>query len=329
MAVTVGSARIDERGKATGGAAGDQTGKELSTQNWYLHSKGWRVLRCKDPDKAAKIASAMSAACKNSKIGYDQNQRLTLYNAAKAVGFDPGKVTTACETDCSALVRVCLAFAGIMVANFRTTDEAKIILASGMFVELTASKYTTGSAYLRKGDILVTKTQGHTVVVLTDGTKAEKTVPPPESAFKLGDRVLQKGSVGDDVREMQANLMKLGFSLPLYGADGDFGDETEKAVIAFQKAVGVTVTGTPIQANGIFDEASFRAMESVLYRYVEITGGSVNVRKGPGTEYGILGVVHKGDKLKYGGQTFENGWFLVEYKNQNASVSGLYGRLVE
>ena len=329
MAVTIGSARIDENGHATGGKAGDQTGKEVSTQSWYKHSKGWRVFRCKDPDKAAKIASAMSAACKNPKIGYDQNQRLTLYNAAKAVGVDPGKVTTACETDCSALVRVCLAFAGIMVANFRTTDEAKIILASGMFVELTASKYTTGSAYLRKGDILVTKTQGHTVVVLTDGSKAEKNVPPPESAVKLGDRDLKNGDVGEDVREMQTALMKLGFSLPVYGADGEFGDETEKAVIAFQKAVGVTVTGTPIEANGIFDKETFRAMENVLYRYVEITGGSVNVRKGPGTNYGILGVVHKGDKLKYGGQTFENGWFLVEYKNQNASVSGLYGRLVE
>ena len=40
MAVKIGSARIDERGKISGGAAGNQTGKELSTQNWYLHSKG-------------------------------------------------------------------------------------------------------------------------------------------------------------------------------------------------------------------------------------------------------------------------------------------------
>ena len=332
MAVTIGSARIDENGHATGGKAGDQTGKEVSTQSWYKHSKGWRVFRCKDPDKAAKIASAMSAACKNAKIGYDQNQRLTLYNLAKNVGFDPGKVTTACETDCSALVRVCMAFAGIMVANFRTTDEAKIILASGMFVELTASKYTDGSAYLRKGDILVTKTQGHTVVVLTDGSKAEKNVPPAENiptGHKLGERNLKKGDKGDDVREMQEMLMKLGFELPKFGADGDFGSETENAVIAFQKAVGVNASGKPIDVNGIFDQATYKAMINVFFRYVEITGGSVNVRKGPGTQYDVLGVVHKGDRLKYGGQTFDNGWFLVEYENQNASVSGKYGRLVE
>ena len=62
MAVQIGSARIDERGKISGGAAGNQTGKELSTQNWYLHSKGWRVLRPKDYSKARKMAECMCGA---------------------------------------------------------------------------------------------------------------------------------------------------------------------------------------------------------------------------------------------------------------------------
>ena len=39
MAIKIGPARIDENGKANGGAAGDRTGKEASTQNGYLHSK--------------------------------------------------------------------------------------------------------------------------------------------------------------------------------------------------------------------------------------------------------------------------------------------------
>ena len=55
MAVKIGSARIDENGNARGGKAGDQTGKEVSTQNWYKHSKGWRVFRAINPEKAAKI----------------------------------------------------------------------------------------------------------------------------------------------------------------------------------------------------------------------------------------------------------------------------------
>ena len=113
MAVKVGSARIDENGKAHGGQAGDQTGKEVSTQSWYLHSKGWRVYRAKNPSVAEKIAQCMERACKNSKIGYDQDSRNTLYKEAEPFGFDVSKVTTACETDCSALVRVCCAYAGI------------------------------------------------------------------------------------------------------------------------------------------------------------------------------------------------------------------------
>ena len=73
--VTIGSARIDENGKAHGGKAGDQTGKEVSTQDRYKHSKGWRVLRANDVSARDKIAVAMERACANSNIGYDQWQR--------------------------------------------------------------------------------------------------------------------------------------------------------------------------------------------------------------------------------------------------------------
>ena len=82
MAVKIGSARGDENGKAHGGLAGDQTGKEVSTQSYYLHSKGWRVFRAKNPAVAEKIAQAMQAACDNKHIGYDQYERNTLYKAA-------------------------------------------------------------------------------------------------------------------------------------------------------------------------------------------------------------------------------------------------------
>lgn len=176
MAVKLGSARIDENGNAKGGKAGDQTGKEVSTQNWYLHKKGWRVLRCKDPNKAELIANDMQYACDNKHIGYDQGQRLTLYNEAKQYNFNCSKVTKNCETDCSALVRVCCAYAGIMVSNFRTTNEASILLKSGYFEEMKGNKYQESPDYLRRGDILVTKTQGHTVVVLSNGKYAKNPV---------------------------------------------------------------------------------------------------------------------------------------------------------
>ena len=71
--VYVGSARIDENGKAYGGRPGDQNGgKEVSRQKWYRHSKGWRVFRAKKPETAAKIAEIMQWACDTDLIGYDK-----------------------------------------------------------------------------------------------------------------------------------------------------------------------------------------------------------------------------------------------------------------
>ena len=189
MSVIFGSARIDERGKAIGGKAGDQTGKEVSTQAYYKHSKGWRVFRAKDPAKRKLIAEAMRRACNNNNIGYDQGQRLTLYEAVKDFGFDPAKATKAVETDCSALERVCCAFAGITLPNFVTSNQASALLNSGAFEEMKGAKYTDQEDYLEEGDILVTKTKGHTVVVLTSGDKAE--VAPTEPA---GDLTIATGT---------------------------------------------------------------------------------------------------------------------------------------
>ena len=248
MAVTIGSARIDENGNAHGGRAGDQSGKEVSTQAWYRHSKGWRVLRCTDEARAEKIARAMQAACDNANIGYDQYQRDTLYNAAKPLGFDPARVDTPCETDCSALVRVCCAYAGIPVDNFRTTNEAGVLLRSGAFTELKESRYTDQSAYLRRGDILVTRTQGHTVVVLSNGSKAEAT-----SAEEASRTLLKRGMKGEDVRRLQLRLMELGYGLPRYGADGEYGAETAAAVKAFQADRG-------LQVDGVAGEATLAAL---------------------------------------------------------------------
>lgn len=175
MSVKIGSARIDENGKAVGGSAGDQTGKEVSTQDWYLHKKGWVVIRAKDAAKREKIAYAMQRACDNSNIGYDQNHRYTAYDWCKysnGGNYDPGAITKKVETDCSALVRLCCAYAGIFVGDFYTENQAKILGATGAFDIIKDTAVTNSSDYLLRGDILVTKTTGHTVVVLSNGSKA-------------------------------------------------------------------------------------------------------------------------------------------------------------
>lgn len=174
MAVKIGSARSSFGNTA----AGDQNGgKEVSTQDWYLHSKGWYVYRAKDPAVREKIAEAMQKACDNDDIGYSQGTRDTLWNNVKSSGYDPSKTTKKVNTDCSALVRVCCAYAGIILSNFITSSLSTRLINSGKFEKLTADKYCKSSDYLVRGDILCTKTKGHTVVILSDGAKAssEKT----------------------------------------------------------------------------------------------------------------------------------------------------------
>lgn len=154
------------------------------------------VIRAKDAAVREKIARNMQAICDNDNIGYCQDHRSTLTDAAKPYGYDASKVTKKVEVDCSEAVRNCLLYAGIIVASFSTATEASALMTTGKFEKLTDSKYCNSSDYLLRGDILVTKTKGHTVVVLDNGPKAEVGVSGAGSsqsnsstAYKVGDVV--------------------------------------------------------------------------------------------------------------------------------------------
>lgn len=149
-------------------------------------------------------------------------------------------------------------------------------------------------------------------------------------ASELGDRLLVNGCEGDDVKELQEALIGLGYSCGSWGADGEFGDATELAVIAFQKGHGCEADG---QYGPATHAAMLKALEAVQKpvegaQTVQIVGGDCWVRTAPNKGGDRLGVAHEGDKLAYGGQTSENGWHLVEYQNKNAWVSGVYGKLI-
>lgn len=167
MAIKIGSARVDERGKLSGGRAGDQTGGEVSEQAFYVHKKGWYVLRAKSIQQAMGIAERMHTACCNSHLGYDQSNR----GGVLVNGIDT-KANTEC--DCSALVRACVKEAtGKDPGNFTTANEVAVLSATGLFEPVFAY---TSKTILCTGDILVTKTKGHTVVV-TAGALRTPEVP--------------------------------------------------------------------------------------------------------------------------------------------------------
>lgn len=181
--VIFGSARIDENGNASGGKAGDQTGKEVSTQEYYMHEKGWNVIRAKSDYVREAIAKDMEWACANNNIGYDQGQNQTLYQVSKPLGFNCSLVGTPCETDCARLVRVCVLYAGVQCSDFYTGNELEALLATDAFKQV----YPSMPGGLMRGDILVTKTKGHTVVVLTNGSDVPAAKPTTQDKpYKLG-----------------------------------------------------------------------------------------------------------------------------------------------
>lgn len=53
--------------------------------------------------------------------------------------------------------------------------------------------------------------------------------------------ILRKGSTGEDVRKLQERLHELGYDCG--AVDGKFGDNTRRAVIAFQGAHGLKTDG--------------------------------------------------------------------------------------
>jgi peptidoglycan hydrolase-like protein with peptidoglycan-binding domain len=71
--------------------------------------------------------------------------------------------------------------------------------------------------------------------IMNNGSAADTTPSTPTQTNELiYTRLLKYGRRGDDVKQLQEALIKLGYSVGGYGADGDFGAATEKAVIKFQ-----------------------------------------------------------------------------------------------
>jgi hypothetical protein len=175
--IKIGQASRDERGRYSGGIAGDQDGKEVAIREWY--NRPWnKVLRAKKPAVAEKIAKAMEDACANDRIGYDQGQRTTLYKLCRANGFNVSAINEPCETDCSALVAVCVNAAGVYVSgDIYTGNEAAALLATNEFEVLTDKKYLTTDEHLKRGDILLYEFH-HTAVALENGSMVKEVYKP-------------------------------------------------------------------------------------------------------------------------------------------------------
>lgn len=176
--------------------------------------------------------------------------------------------------------------------------------------------------------------------VFTGGSAAKPDTPASECM--LGTRTLRRESKGTDVKDLQEVLLQLGYSLPKYGADGEFGSETEAALKKFQAKAG-------IKQDGIYGSETHQALmdavadadagkeqpdadepsdEKPLAKLVRIVcgSGSVNIRKGNGTQYGRITSVKDGTTFEWIA-TAANGWHAIVVNAQIGWVSGKYSSI--
>ena len=238
--VKISNSGSDEHGNYTGGAAGDNTGKEWYIRDWY--NRPWNcVLRHPDSEVRACLADLATKAANNNRIGYDQYQRETYWRELQKVNYDPSKITVACEADCSAGVIANIKAAGYLLGRPELqsitctyTGNMRAGLRAAGFACLTDSKYLTSSAFLVAGDVLLND-KHHTATAVTNGIQSDGSIPAAATM-----PLLKKGSQGEAVKKLQQTLNGKGYKLT---EDGDFGNKTEAAVKAFQKANGLEVDG--------------------------------------------------------------------------------------
>lgn len=233
----------DENNKYTGGKPGDQTKQEVYAREWY--PRPWTVVyRAKDENVRKKIAQNAKAGVENDNVGYGQGDRNSALALARKVGYDMSKITTPCNTDCSAFDVINCCFAGVeekylfVNNNSATTSTlgASLMGSNIEFIELKDAKYLTSDKYLEVGDILLNPGV-HTAIYGGSGNSSAsatvETCPYAEPTM-----LLQVNSSGTGVSWLQWHLNKLIDKKILSGTkltvDGKFGRNTLSLFVAFQ-----------------------------------------------------------------------------------------------
>ncbi|MED3870956.1 peptidoglycan-binding protein [Priestia megaterium] len=114
--------------------------------------------------------------------------------------------------------------------GFDNPDESKVWNQWAMFQFTDEGRINgiRGNVDVNEMDITFFKSIDSGVVLTDDAN-------PPAS--------YHKGDSGLGVKELQQKLMKIGYELPKYKDEGNYGDETFSAVKAFQKKNGLGVDG--------------------------------------------------------------------------------------
>lgn len=117
----------------------------------------------------------------------------------------------------------------------------------------------------------------------------------------------EEATSGEDTSEENENIETKTEEKPLVEETTDDKEDIEKSGDEAEE-----VTGEPVYTGSITE-----------YSEIKYSKVQLNVRKGPGTEWGKLGFFNINDEVKVTGGC-DNGWSRVEYKGEEAYVNSKY-----
>ena len=176
MSIKIVHARMDENGKIDGPLVGDQTGKEILEERFYLNDSVY-LLICKDADLAERALEYAIQIANDNNYGYSQGKTARL-SGLKSILANGGVVQGGSGSfDCATFVLACYYLAGLPIkTNGYTGNLRETLEASGMFDVYKGAPYIASDAYARRGSLyLRPKTSdrgGHVFMVAQDGAKA-------------------------------------------------------------------------------------------------------------------------------------------------------------
>lgn len=270
----------DERGKITGGQAGDQTGKEWTIVPWY--ERPWYcVLRHPDANVRKLLADYARAAALNDNIGYDQWERLTFYNRLKESDWNPANITDKCETDCSAGVVAITIAVGNVLGNAKLAALSPKLYTGNMrkafkdagFEVLTEKKYKSSDKYLLPGDILLNDNH-HTAINLDLGSSVQESKPEEPVA----------PAPAKSIEELAKEVIR-----------GDWGNGQER--IDRLTAAGYNAAEIQNEVNKILGVGQKPVSSETTFKVINVNS-FLNVRSGPGTSYSVVGSMRNGDTFR-------------------------------
>ncbi len=121
------------------------------------------------------------------------------------------------------------------------------------------------------------------------------------------------------------------FSVSITGAGSDIDYNVNFFSLDSTAATTTTTTTTTTKTTTTTTTAkTTTTTTAVTGNYIEITGNSVNVRAGAGTNYKVLGSVKKGQRYKYYATKTVNGnkWYKIKLNQTDGWVIGTYAKVV-